>query len=447
MQAPLGVLIIGRKRPGFDQEWNASVLQQASDALRELGFACVGNAKPVVDDQTIAAALAEIRSAGAEGLLVLQPSLGNGQLAMTVAQQWPDPVVLWATPERADNPKVSSCSLVAQHLWASIFRQTHHPFELICGDPQDTPTRAALRDAIVIARAAAKIRRAKVGLIGSHAPGFIAMQADTFAMKNLLGVQLQSLSLPQFIERSRGIAENDVSRDVEVVQGMKLPMNGVTVDDLAINSRYYIAMKQIITEEQLDALALQCWPELPNIMGQWPYLALVRLADEGIAIAMEGDVDGALTCLAAQHLGAGVGFITDWLEHDERTIHFWHPGVAPMRLCDSPSLSKHFNIERPMVVDGRLHVDKPMTVARFWRCDDRYFATAFQGRSIPPRRKVTGNQAVLEVEGGNVPRLFDALVHAGLPHHPVLFEGHHERHFRRLARMLEIQWVEKENTC
>jgi len=58
------------------------------------------------------------------------------------------------------------------------------------------------------------------------------------------------------------------------------------------------------SHQKLDALALQCWPELPNTFG-WAYLALSRLADEGFAVAMEGDVDGAVTCLIANHLGIG----------------------------------------------------------------------------------------------------------------------------------------------
>ena len=39
---------------------------------------------------------------------------------------------------------------------------------------------------------------------------------------------------------------------------------------------------------------------------------------------------------------------------------------------------------------------------------------------------------------------FDTLLHAGLPHHPIVFTGHHADTFRRLARMLGINWISKE---
>jgi L-fucose isomerase-like protein len=360
---------------------------------------------------------------------------------MTLAQHWPEPIILWATPERRDGEKCSSCSLVAQHLWASVFRQVKHPFELAYGDPDDEATRGSLAQAIDIARAVAKLRATKIGLIGTHAPGFLAMQADMFTLRKQLGVQLHDLSLTQFIERCKAIDESEVERDVESARGLRLPMSGgVSADDFAMNSRYYLAMKQLIAEERLDALALQCWPELPNI-AQWPYLALSRLADEGFACSMEGDCDGALTCHLAHLLNLGDGFITDWLEHDDETIFFWHAGTMPLGMCEKPSLATHFNINKPLVVDGSLRVDEPVTIARLFRVDDRYHLTAFEGQTIAPRRHITGNTALARVDGGNVRRRFDDLCHAGMPHHPVVFYGRHAEAFRRVARALDVTWV------
>ncbi len=77
-----------------------------------------------------------------------------------------------------------------------------------------------------------------------------------------------------------------------LVRGLHLPLNGVAVSDLAVNSRYYLAIQELMAEESLDAIAVQCWPELPNVLNQWPYLAFSRLNDQGQIVALEGDVDG-----------------------------------------------------------------------------------------------------------------------------------------------------------
>jgi L-fucose isomerase-like protein len=445
-QLPLGILTIGRKRPGFDQQWNQVMRDGAATALRAAGVKSAGGDAPVVDEETTRAELDRLRQAGCSTLLVLQPSMGNGHLGLTVAQRWPGPVVLWATPERPEGQKVSSCSLVAQHLWASVMRQLNRPFEFVYGDPGAADVRGALTKALAVCAACGSLRQSRVGLVGAHAPGFIAMEADPFAMQNQLGVQLHRLSLAQFMERVTGLSDAAVRDDVDRVRSHNLPMSGVTAADLPMQSRFYLAMRELMVEETLDALAVQDWPEFAASLGQWPYLAMARLADEDSVVAMEGDADGAVTALAGQSLGAGMGYLTDWLEHDARTIHFWHAGMAPLGWIQKPSLGRHFNIEKPLVVDGPLAPDQSITAARLWRVDGRYKATAFECKTIRNPREMTGNTALVEVPpanipGGDVRGWFEELLHAGLPHHVALFRGYHRDAFRRLARMMRVEWV------
>ncbi len=463
----LGVLILGRKRPGFDQEWNQIVCQRSLVALKDIGFLCVGADNPVVDDETLHVTMQQIHEAQCKVLLVLQPSIGNGQLAFTIAQDWPYPVVLWATPERPTDGKVSSCSLVGQHLWASVLRQAGHPFEFVYGDADNSEVRAELTQAIVLCRTYRYVRHAKVGVIGTHVPGFIDLAADPFLLRRAIGIQLHPLSLPQYIDRVRAISEDRVKEDVRQVRALGLKAGNFGEDTFEINSRCYLAMLDIMREESLQALALQCWPEIPNMLGQWPYLAVSRLSSAGHAVAIEGDVDGSIASLMSSSLGMGPGMgeneraldlleraiatgggFRDWLEHDKSTILFWHPGMAPLDMCyavgsaEGPSLGEHFNIAKPLVVDGRILSDQDITIMRLWRCDNEYHMTAFEGRSIPPRRKVTGNSVLVEVDDRDVPRRFDALLHAGMPHHVLLHFGNRADAFRRIARMFHIHWHE-----
>ncbi|MGA8630552.1 MAG: hypothetical protein WB573_09415, partial [Terracidiphilus sp.] len=149
--------------------------------------------------------------------------------------------------------------------------------------------------------------------------------------------------------------------------------------------------------------------------------------------------------LMGNTLGLGHGFLTDWLEHDEHTIFLWHPGMAPIDMIGGkrgPTLTKHFNIVKPLVVDGELRENEPVTIARLWHCDGEYLMTAFEGKSIPPRRTITGNSVLIEVAGRSVPERFDTLIHEGMPHHVLMYYGHCAEKLRSLARLLNIRWVE-----
>lgn len=448
MQKPVGVLILGRKRPGFDQEWNKIICQRSVASLQSLGFKCVGQDAKVIDDQTLRDALDGIRAAGCDSLVMLQPSMGNGQLVFSLSQAWPGPIVLWATPERPSDGKVSSCSLVGQHLWGSMLHQAGHPFEFVYGDPDDTDVKASLKRAVALSRTVMTMRGAKVGMIGSYAPGFVDLATDPFLIRKALGMQLHALSLLQFVDRVNKIDDAAVQKDVDEVRKLGLPLKDVEEKDLAVNSRTYLAVLELMKEECLDAVSIQCWPELPEVLGQWPYLAISRLTNQGLAVSMEGDVDGAIGELMGTSLGHGNAFLTDWIEHDASTVFLWHPGMAPLSLChgvgeeNGPCLAKHFNIVKPLVVDGEVEPGKPVTIVRLWRCGQEYRMTAFEGKSIPPRRKLTGNTVLVEVSGRSVTERFETLLHEGMPHHVLLYNGHYADTYRRLARILGIRWVE-----
>ena len=446
----VGVLMFGRKRPGFDQDWSAEVREGCRRTLEGLELACVGADEVVLDDESVNRALDAIEAANCRSLIVIQPSLADGQYALRVSQRWRGPVILWATPERPGDGKVSSCSLVGQHLWASILRRADHPFEFVYGSSDSV--RDALRRAILLSDVIHQLRTAKIGAVGTHAPGFIDLAVDPFLIRTTFGIQLQPLSLPQFIERVQSTPEVDVTRDLDRVRSLGIKESEgkqpATDELLAVNSRYYVSMLSLMGEMNLDALAVQCWPELPNTIGQWPYFAVSRLSAEGHAVSIEGDIDGAIGALIGRWIGIGPGFLSDWLEHDASTIFFWHPGMAPLDMCNAvgcdeePTLGGHFNGARPLVVDGTLKTGSPVTVSRLWNCDGRYHWMAFEGVAVPPRRNVTGNSLLVEVDGGNVPDRFERLIHQGLPHHVTIHYGRQAASFRTLARLLKVQWHE-----
>jgi L-fucose isomerase-like protein len=441
-----GLLVIGRKRPGFDPEWAKQIEAESLDTLNALGFGPVTKSR-AVDDASLNEALAQLRAAGVNTLVVGQPTIGDGRLAPTLGQVWDDPVVLWATPERPGAAKVTACALVGQHLFASLMRQLHRPFEIAYGPPHDLKTQAALADAVRLVHGACAIRRAKVGLVGSHVPGFSNMAVDPARLTGALGAQLVQLGLHEFIGLVRTMDESQVKAGMEKIRALKLPAeDGIGDAELALDARYSLAMEELMDAQGLAALAVRCWPELPDVLGQWPYLAFARLASEHKAIALEGDVDGALCSLMSELLGAGPSFITDWLAHDEHTITAWHPGMASFELCPGvgsaggPRLSRHFNNGKPLCVDAELKPGMDVTLFRLWSCDGRYHLTAVEARTERLAQPLAGNSVVLRLER-SVPRWFDDLCHAGMPHHLSLAAGRHAEPFRRLARLLNLSFL------
>jgi len=443
----LGVVFLGRRRPGFDMEWGRQQEEKTRRWLRQGDFTVFEPAEKAIDDASLRRAVAACADEGVNALVLLQTTMGDGRLAPTLAQLWPDPLVLWATPEKPAGDMISSCSLVGAHAWASTLRQMGHSFEVVYGDSDAPETRQQLNEAVRLAATARGLRSARLGLVGGQAPGYFAMGADPFSVHHGLGAQVQMFSLLEFANVVNGSSDEAVAEDVAKVKALGLPHKDTSDADLPMASRLYLAMRSFLDTEALDAMTIRCWPELPNTFGQWPYLGIARLTDEGRAVACEGDADGALSAWIGESLGMGRCYLTDWLEHDQETITLWHGGAAPMKLCapvgepGGPRIARHFNIKKPAVVEATLRENMPITVLRFWRCDGSYYLTAREGQTIKPKRHLMGTNGLAQLDKQDPREWFEELCHQGMPHHVAVFEGHSANMLRRLARALGMRFM------
>lgn len=442
-----GLLIIGRKRPGFDMEWAKQIEAEALTTLEALGLGPVAKAR-AVDDPSLREAIGTLRQANVNTLVVVQPTIGDGRLAPLIGQLWGAPVVLWATPERPGATKVTACGLVGAHLFASILRQHHFPFEIVYGPTNAADTIQALRTAAQLVFTVVTLRRSKAGLVEQHVPGFSNLLVDPARLSGALGVQFQHFALKEYVDLAQSMGAARVKEEVAKIRELALPAEeGIGEAELEIDARQYLAMSDLMAGNTLDALAVRCWPELPEVLGQWPYLAMARLASEHRAIALEGDLDGALCGLISELLGLGPAFITDWLAHDEHTLTAWHGGMAPFQLCNPvgapgcPRLARHFNNGKPLCVDAQIKPDMDVTLYRLWSCDGRYHLTACNARTELLSPPLAGNSVLVRLADRSVPRWFDDLCHAGMPHHLSLVEGHAADKLRRLARLLGINFL------
>lgn len=443
----VGVVFLGRRRPGFDMDWGRRMEERVRAWLRQTPFAVFESPEKVIDDASLRRVMTTCEAAKVDAVVLLQTTMGDGRLAPTLAQLWPSPLILWATPEKPDGDMISSCSLVGAHCWASVLRQMGHAFDLVYGDPDDAETRRRFSEAVRMAATVRRLRKVRLGAIGGNAPGYFAMGADPFAIHQGLGAQVQTFSLIEFANVVNELSDEAVAADVASIKALGLPHKDTSDDDLPMASRLYLAMRSFMDNENLDALTIREWPEMPNVFGQWPYLGAARLVEEGRAIGVEGDADGALSAWIGESLGLGRCYLSDWLEHDQETMTIWHGGAAPMSLCEpigapgGPCIARHFNIKKPAILEATIRANLPITVCRFWRLDGKYFLTAREGQTVKPKRHLMGTNALARLDKQDPRAWFEELCHQGMPHHVAVFEGHSADLLKRLARALNMQFV------
>jgi len=177
--------------------------------------------------------------------------------------------VFWATPEEQKGSMISGNSLVGTHNYCASLRQLGRRFELVAGNLKWELHLEQLRRGVQVAFATRMIRKAKLGLIGSHAPGFSDFHPRPSNLSKTFGCIFQTVDLNEYMGLYYQISDELIEVEVANMSDIGVPfLRGAgTIEDLPKLSRHYLAMKKIIERNNFDGLAIKCWPELPSKIG------------------------------------------------------------------------------------------------------------------------------------------------------------------------------------
>ena len=346
---------------------------------------------------------------------------------------------------------MSSNSLVGAHLYAATLRQHGIRCGLVYGHPQETHTRHALQREVALLSTVKRIRTAKIGLIGSHAPGFTDLHVDPRPLAEELGPVVCNIALTELLKYFEAPHKDNLDRYRERIEGYPLRYRGIAkearVPIIEAQARYWSFFEKTIERWGLSALAHRCWPELPDIIGHWPYLATSCMASEGASVAIEGDVEGALCAVIARGLTGYAPYLTDWLSHTTDRVVLWHGGAIPFRFCrddqDSPiDVALHFNNQLPAVVETVVSPHRALTLFRVWRCDTQFRMCALEGVSVEVQQPLRGTVCEMQNDDCDIDYWFQTMIRYGMPHHLCVAEGHIASVLHKLCYLVNIEWVQ-----
>ncbi|HTO20951.1 MAG TPA: hypothetical protein VMQ10_00595, partial [Spirochaetia bacterium] len=216
-------------------------------------------------------------------------------------------------------------------------------------EPEDAALAAAALEFARVCHAAARFRRARVGMIGFRPYDFEVCIFNEGLLLEKYGAKTVPLNLLDLEHAMASIPDSDprIEPIVRQIRGAYSP--SCAAADLARLARLELVMRGWAEEYRLDALTIQCWSAIQERIGVTPCLTNGRLSEVGIPVACEGDTLGALTMLLQQWLG-GPGSIP-WLADilmlhptEEDLFLAWHCGNAPAGLAapgNAPRLRGH----------------------------------------------------------------------------------------------------------
>lgn len=399
----------------------------------------------VSDRDTAEQAARQLAEAGVDLLLVQHTTFSTGEVLVPLLHAC-ERIGLWALPEAAGGAAEGPLPLNALCGLNMTLSFLDHPsvakpdgVTWLYGNPDDAwflerflPTLAALRGLRAVSGA-------RILAIGGTAPAFYGLEERP----RLPAVTVDDLPLAELFERVAAVPEQEAAAAAEAWaarETLETPRA-----QLLSAARIERALTGLAREGDYQALAVRCWPELPDACGAMACAAVGRLGDARMPAACEGDVMGALSMLALQGVSGAPGILMDLsdLDRSDDTLQLWHCGNAPLgwaRGRGGTRLTTHFNRRETGVVRDMTLREGPATILRL--LDGGRRAMIAGGRFLGGEKRgfdgVRGWLGDLHWNGRrvDVKGFVSEMLDRRLPHHLALGDGEHVSAVRTLCGWL-----------
>lgn len=263
-----------------------------------------------------------------DALCVLAATWFEDYLVLDLLEECNTPVIAWA------RPGMETGSLCGMQQLGFILK---HLEKTYCFQFEEVGAPAGLKRSCDFARASTvrrQLRRARIGYLGHRIQGMTEVTGQELALKKLLGPRVVGIDVPTFLKRAAQIPPGSMA---EEWQKLKAQVGKVTATEeagitaLQVNS----ALNATVVELGLWAVAAGCYPHLMGAV----CLAASLLGEQGIPVACEGDINGAVGMLILTRLTGAAVHNTDLLDPiaAENSIVFSHCGSGGFSLANSPS--------------------------------------------------------------------------------------------------------------
>jgi L-fucose isomerase-like protein len=450
--SPFHIAFAALARPTFDVPLAQLVTQQALGQLRQAGFELLTADDLIADLGGIQAFLSKIDQAGkaVDLLLVFQATFADSTLVTSLVEGFKScattPVFLWAVPEAPTGDRLRLNSLCGINLAGHALGQRGQNYEYAYALPDDEAVLAQIKALAGAGRLRRRLAQARLGVIGEHPAGMDSCHLDEAQLEQKMGISVRRLQLEQVFAMARGTTHDQVAA---IRQKLDLSLNNLAeLDQESLHGTLsvYQALLTLSKREQVEGMAVRCWPEFFTDLGCAACGAMSMLSDgfdehTPIPCSCEADANGTVTQLMLYWLAGEPSFGTDIvaMDFEQDFISLWHCGLAPLSMANpkyQPHGTIHSNRKVPLVMEFPL---KPgvVTIARLNRHKGELRLVLGRGEMLDAPAPFSGTSGVLRLETPTR-QFFDVLMQQGLEHHISLVYGDYLAELQAFARLSSL---------
>ncbi|MBF0280829.1 MAG: L-fucose/L-arabinose isomerase family protein [SAR324 cluster bacterium] len=444
MKAPkVGVLALARST--FDMEFAEEIVLKAWNNLQASKLELVGSPKLLMDDATVQNALQTLEKEPCDLLLILQVTFTDASMIAGIAQSIQAPLVLWSFPEPRNGGRLRLNSLCGINLAGHSLGKNEQAFHYVHQAAEQAEATEKISSLAKASQVVRRLRETKLAVIGKHPDGFDTCSYDPKTANEFLGVQVDSIPLPDFIEQAKDIPDQETDQVYQRVDQEVTNLAEMEEASLRKSLKVYSALSHLAEKQKYQGLAVRCWPEFFTDFGCAACGAMSMMNEDQIPCGCEADLYGTLTTLILQWIGEKPAFLTDLVDIDpqDNTGVFWHCGLAPKSMADPQSeirATLHTNRKKPLLYEFPLKPGR-VTIARLSQAKNRTQLVLAGGEMLRRPMSYTGTSGVIRFD---LPaqQILDTIMAERLEHHFSISYGEFRPVLRNFAKMLDLQVLE-----
>jgi L-arabinose isomerase len=325
-------------------------------------------------------------------------------------------------------------------------------FYTVIGHLEDQGVKEEIASWCKAAAVVKDLQNAKAAYLPTHCEGMYDTWVDDSLLSKLFGIVPKHISVNEVIQHMRTIQENDIKlRYQEVTSKFELiePCEQELRSDLHVG----LAVEKVIAQHELNIIAVQPWPEFVQHTGTFGLIGFSLIADQGIAVADEGDI---CTGIAQYILQQITGKPTQFFENlafdlDDNLLLGGHDGLCPPSLGQINYRKIRNNMYGEMssftkTSGGGLafeFITKPgiVTILGLGIRSDGLFFKVMKGCSVSDLeqvREIHMPHSIIRFENHSVKHYFDRLTEWGGGHHFALVHADVVSEIRKIGKILRI---------
>lgn len=282
-------------------------------------------------------------------------NFGTENAVAQVAKQIMKPLLIWGPRDEAPSAegirlRDSQCGLFAT---SKVLQRYHVPFTYITNSKvTDGVFKKGFINFIRAANVVKFTKNTRIGQVSSRPQSFYSVIVNENELLEKFGIETIPFELGAVVRLTKAALVEKKTEVDKIAAEFKhiADFSKLQAEELNKIAALKYVLSDLIKENNLQSLALQCWDELQTQLGICSCFVHAILTDEGTPVACESDIHGAISSLMLQaaSMFEQSTFFSDFTirhpENDNAEL-LWHCGAFPPSLrmnTKAGYIDKHF---------------------------------------------------------------------------------------------------------